>query len=125
MSPIEKSYGVRVLEAIRLQCERRGIPPEEMESVLAHIADERGASVLEMDASDLKRVQANLDALLRRYLDGSKRRHGPAGPWEVNATHSAIVHAAIHGLDLAEIEGTGQDGQITKADVESHIAEAS
>lgn len=118
----ESPYGVRLLTAIRKQCDRRGIPPEEMESVLAHVEDEYGESVHDMGAPKLRRVQQNLDDMFREYLGGRKRRTGPPGAWEVNATKAAITHAAIHGVDVQEIEGTGAEGRVTKDDVEAHLA---
>ena len=38
------------------------------------------------------------------------------------ATDAAAKLAAEHGLDLAEVEGTGKDGQVTAADVKKHLA---
>lgn len=115
--PTETPYGQRLLESVRVQCERRGIPPEELESVLAHIGEAFDTPVLEMEAPDLKRVQAQLDGLMRSYLDGRKRRGGPTGAWEVEATRAAILEAAMRGVDLSEVEGTGEEGRVTKADV--------
>lgn len=119
--PTETPYGQRVLENLRLQCERRGIPPEEMESVLAHIEEETGTDVLEAEAPALKRLMGQSDALFRTYLGGRKRRTGPPGAWEVNATRGAILHAAVNGVDVAEVEGTGAEGRVTKADVDSYL----
>lgn len=78
----EEPYGPRTLAAIENQCEVRGIPPEEVESVRAHIADEMGKSVLEMDEAELRRLNRNLPSMMEDYLDGKKRRGGPADPWE-------------------------------------------
>lgn len=36
---------------------------------------------------------------------------------DVQATPAAEAHAAEVGVDLAQVEGTGKDGTITKADV--------
>jgi len=47
----------------------------------------------------------------------------PALP-EVDASNEARSLAAEAGIDLATIEGTGKEGRILKADVQSAIAEA-
>ena len=36
---------------------------------------------------------------------------------EIAATPAAVAHADALGVDLAQVEGTGADGQILKADV--------
>lgn len=41
---------------------------------------------------------------------------------EWNATQGAIDLADAEGVDLAQVEGTGADGRITKADVEAYLA---
>lgn len=41
-----------------------------------------------------------------------------------NATDAAVKLAAEHGIDLADVVGTGADGRITKGDVEAHLANA-
>ena len=45
-----------------------------------------------------------------------------AAPSKVFATDSAIALAAENGIDLSEIEGSGADGKIIKADVAKAIA---
>jgi uncharacterized protein YutE (UPF0331/DUF86 family) len=40
---------------------------------------------------------------------------------EINATEAAVALAEEHKIDLQEIEGTGEDGQITEADVQRVI----
>jgi pyruvate/2-oxoglutarate dehydrogenase complex dihydrolipoamide acyltransferase (E2) component len=42
---------------------------------------------------------------------------------EVNATSGARELANSSGVDLAQVEGTGEDGRVTKADVEAYLAE--
>lgn len=44
-------------------------------------------------------------------------------PTTTEATPAAADLAAEHGVDPTEVEGTGADGKVTKADVETHIAE--
>ena len=41
-----------------------------------------------------------------------------------NATPAAIAHAEATGVDLSQVEGSGAEGKITKADVAA-AAEAS
>lgn len=125
MSPTTQSYGERVLAAIMTQCERRGIPPEEAGSVLAHIASETGTEVTDMDARELRRVQQNLDSYFRDYLDGAKRRVGVAPEtWPGGAASgSAVMAAARAGIAIADVVGTGKGGTVTVADVEAAAAE--
>ena len=40
---------------------------------------------------------------------------------ELDATDSAVALAAELGVDLADVEGSGKDGRITKADVEALV----
>jgi len=40
----------------------------------------------------------------------------------IDATDSARKFAAEHNINLADVAGSGVDGRITKADVESHLA---
>lgn len=55
--------------------------------------------------------------------------HKPAGKSDapppavpiINATESAVKLAEEYGIDLSQVTGTGQDGRITKADVEGLI----
>jgi pyruvate/2-oxoglutarate dehydrogenase complex dihydrolipoamide acyltransferase (E2) component len=49
------------------------------------------------------------------------------GPGEdgIDATEGARTAAAEQGIDLADVEGTGADGRITKADVEKHAGQGS
>lgn len=42
-------------------------------------------------------------------------------PFADNATEGAIELAAKHGIDLADVSGTGKDGRILKRDVEALI----
>lgn len=45
----------------------------------------------------------------------------PAPDDEIDATEAAMQLADDEDIDLAEIEGTGKDGRVTKGDVESAI----
>ncbi len=120
----ETSYGERVLASIMKQCERRGIPVEEADSVLAFISEAEGKRVVKMDSRELRNLQRRLPAYMLSYLDGQKRRGGPAEEtWPEGATDSAIVEAARAGVSLGAVTGTGASGQITKDDVLGYVAE--
>jgi pyruvate/2-oxoglutarate dehydrogenase complex dihydrolipoamide acyltransferase (E2) component len=43
------------------------------------------------------------------------------GAPEVDATDSAVQLAKAHGIDLSQVEGTGQDGRVTQPDVQKAI----
>jgi pyruvate/2-oxoglutarate dehydrogenase complex dihydrolipoamide acyltransferase (E2) component len=43
---------------------------------------------------------------------------------EVNATPAAVEAADAQGVDLAEVDGSGADGKVVKADVEAAAEEA-
>lgn len=53
--------------------------------------------------------------------DGTHVRR--VGVSDSNATEGALELAASYGLDLSDVEGTGKDGRVTKADVEAYLAE--
>ncbi len=59
---------------------------------------------------------------VRKEAVPSPRKEGPAGA-AANAFPAAKMLAKQHGLDLAEIEGTGAGGRVTKEDVEKFIAQ--
>ena len=40
---------------------------------------------------------------------------------EINATQGAVELATAEGVNLADVEGTGQNGKIVKSDVEQYI----
>lgn len=48
-------------------------------------------------------------------------KEGGGDPGAVNVTPQASSLAQEHGIDLATVEGTGTDGQITKGDVQAAI----
>jgi pyruvate/2-oxoglutarate dehydrogenase complex dihydrolipoamide acyltransferase (E2) component len=45
-----------------------------------------------------------------------------AASGDVNATQGAVDLAESEGVDLSQVEGTGENGRITKADVETYVA---
>lgn len=114
------SYGERTLNTIMIQCDRRGIPREEATSVLALIAKKAGISVTAMNASQLKRLNQNLENVFVEYLEGRKRRGGPTGEWPV-ADADAMLTAAAAGIAIASVEGSGDEGLVTKADVDDAV----
>lgn len=44
-------------------------------------------------------------------------------PAEIDATDAASELAQEHGIDLADVEGTGADGRILKSDIEALVEE--
>ena len=70
----EVSYGARTLRSIEVQCEARGIPPEEVESVLAHIKAKTGKPISKMDSRQLRNLNRDLPHVMVAYLGGEKRR---------------------------------------------------
>ncbi len=55
--------------------------------------------------------------------DFGKESVAAAAAEEVNATEAAKELAADNDVNLAEVEGTGENGRVTKADVENYLAE--
>lgn len=63
--------------------------------------------------------------------DYSRWSQNPDGSWSrrvsvfsevgVKATKAAVVAAEKLGIDLASIQGSGQDGQILKSDVQAAV----
>jgi len=51
-----------------------------------------------------------------------RKRVRTAGEW-VNAFPAAKILAKQHGIDIAEVAGTGPQGRVTKEDVEKYIAQ--
>ena len=113
------SYAERTLALIYEQCSRRGIPPEEVDSFLAHVEKERGRSVLKMHDGELRNMVREIDYLFESYLEGVKRRGDAAGG--VKASDAARKLAAMHRIPLSKVKATGSKGGVTKADVEKHI----
>jgi pyruvate/2-oxoglutarate dehydrogenase complex dihydrolipoamide acyltransferase (E2) component len=53
-----------------------------------------------------------------RRVEQDEAPEAPAGP---DATEAAVTLAGEHGLDLAQIKGTGAGGRITVGDVRSAV----
>lgn len=68
-----------------------------------------------MPARDMDRWQVNEDGSYSRKI-------GLAGEQGINATEGAIEAADELGIDIADVEGSGKDGRVTKGDVEAHAA---
>jgi len=99
------SYGERLLTVIMEQCETRGIPVEESESFMAHIAQVHGKRVTEMNAPEMKKVQQNLDGLFRSYLGGEKRREGPGSrAWPADVSPEDLLRTARGGISISSEE---------------------
>ena len=66
------------------------------------------------DAADLS---APADA------DASDEAESQSTPSSDEATPAAVAAAEEHGVDLSEVEGSGQDGRVLKSDVEAAASE--
>lgn len=69
------------------------------------------------------------ETMLEHFGDRLERVRGASGPEpdvpeSVNATDAAVELAAEHGIDMADVEGTGEDGRILKSDVEAAVEAA-
>lgn len=119
------SYGERLIESILRQCARRGIPPEEEGSFLAHIEKVTETPFHQMTERQLIKVQQGLDALFVDYLEGVPERTQPAtggvGPWPENVDPRAAITAVRAGINIRSISGTGKDGKVTLKDVKEAI----
>lgn len=71
---LETAYIDRLRTSIELQCSRRGVPPEEVGSFVLSIEAAAGKTLAEMSSRELARVQSNIDAHFRRYLEGAPER---------------------------------------------------
>jgi hypothetical protein len=73
----EEFFRGQVEKSLLNQCEVRGIPEEEAESVKAAIRKKYGMGLSEMHYGYLKRVSRELPQIMLDYLDGEKRRPLP------------------------------------------------
>jgi pyruvate/2-oxoglutarate dehydrogenase complex dihydrolipoamide acyltransferase (E2) component len=94
-------YGEKTIAKVESTVAIVGSPGEDISAYLAK-ATEKTEEVSEKAAAPEKRV---------RVSSG-----------EVKAFPAAKMLAKEHGLDLAEIQGTGPDGRVTKEDVEKFLA---
>lgn len=62
--------------------------------------------------SDLEKRQANADA-----AQADAEAAAAAAAPDVDATPAALAHAEEMGVDITQVEGTGAEGRVTKADV--------
>jgi hypothetical protein len=105
----ESSYMERTLTSIKTQCSVRGIPPEEIESVLAHIKAKVGKPVEKMSSRQLRNLNRDLPHVMVDYLGGKKRRPmvrkrrgqgaGASGSMEV------ITPEDVGPIDASELAG--------------------
>jgi pyruvate/2-oxoglutarate dehydrogenase complex dihydrolipoamide acyltransferase (E2) component len=72
------------------------------------------------DGHPLAGLESGTAAISEDY--GADVAAGPQAGAEIDATESATELAEEEDVDLAQVEGTGQDGRITKGDVEHYIA---
>ena len=107
----EVSYGARTLRSIEVQCETRGIPPEEVESVLAHIKAKVGKPVEKMDSRQLRNLNRDLPHILFEYLGGKKRRpmvrkrRGQGQGSEASGSMEVITPEDVGTIDASELAG--------------------
>jgi hypothetical protein len=73
----EEFFRGQVEKSILAQCEVRGIPEEEVDSVKAAIRERYGMGLEEMHYGYLKRCSRELPDIMVAYLDGEKRRPLP------------------------------------------------
>ena len=80
------------------------------------------------DLLDIEMVSDELESVA--IVGGSESDEDVFDPFnlrggnDLNATNSAIELALEFDIDLAEIQGTGSKGRITKSDVEAYIENA-
>jgi pyruvate/2-oxoglutarate dehydrogenase complex dihydrolipoamide acyltransferase (E2) component len=92
-------------------------------------ATDAGVSVYQSSGGTMGRGPASLtadeaDQLAEALGAAAKIARGDAADDEgPKATGPATDHAAALGVDLADVEGTGKDGTVTKADVTAHAAD--
>ena len=107
----ENSYMARTLTSIRTQCSVRGIPPEEVESVLAHIKAKLGSPVEKMTSKQLRNLNRDLPHVMVEYLGGKKRRptvrkrrvRGQGS--EASGSMEVITSEDVGTIDASELTG--------------------
>ena len=86
---------------------------------LKNPAHEKGVS---LDKLSGKRLESALKAGYTIYTPIEEPKEAiKVGEQNVNATAGAISFAKAQGIDLADVPGSGEDGRISKADVESYV----
>ena len=73
----EDFFRGQVEKSLLVQCERRGVPVEEADSVKAAIRKKYGVGLEEMHYGYLKRCSRELPDIMVEYLGGDKRRPLP------------------------------------------------
>ena len=74
----EEFFRGQVEKSLQTNCERRGIPAEETDSVVAAIRKRYGMGLEDMHYGYLKRVSREMPVILDEYLgEGMKRRPLP------------------------------------------------
>lgn len=100
----------------------KGRPGKLVKHYLKNPKHENGVS---LDKFDGKRLESALAAGWTLYTPivepKEAKKAGAIETSEVNATAGAISFAKEQGIDLSEVEGSGENGRISKADVESYV----
>lgn len=107
---MDNTYMARTLESIRVQCEARGIPSEELEKVRAHIEEKMDKPVEEMVDVELKRLNQALPHLMEDYLGGMKRRPrvrvgGSGNAESVEGSMEVITPEDVATVDAKDLGG--------------------
>ena len=94
-----------------------GFPVTTTEGETVQIVDKEGDNVL--IAEDGRKFAPTLDALVSAEVEGSEAVEVEDD--SPDATASAVELAEAEGVDLSEVEGSGEDGRILKSDVEATV----
>lgn len=105
--------------ASRLMTLEDGHPLSGLDSGTAAISDDYGADVAR--AEPLEETAPDADG---GTLPPSEQGQND-GNSDANATEGAKSYAAEKGIDLSQVTGTGEEGRITKADVEKYESDQS
>lgn len=102
--------------ASRLMTLEDGHPLSGLESGTAAISEDYGADVARGDQPEPE------EGTLPPSEQGGDDA-GTDGNGDANATDGAKEYANEKGIDLSQVQGSGEDGRITKPDVEQHEAQ--
>ena len=117
----------RYLDGIRETGEIRGAVPE-----IADLVEELSEEPVELDEARRLAEEGEWEEAFRRVVaawEGEELAEAPVGEPDsgeepgIEATDGARDLAVEHGIDLAELDGSGRDGRIVEADVQIALAE--
>ncbi|HZD52118.1 MAG TPA: dihydrolipoamide acetyltransferase family protein [Woeseiaceae bacterium] len=94
-------------------------PPQGTETAAGPAAKAPEEAPREDAGSVVGSVQTGADVLEETAIPGGRRRRGKG---RVKAAPAVRAQAKRLGIDLAEVEPTGRNGQVTTADLEAHQA---